>query len=181
MVRKSPKQARQPASPEQCREPSVPLRDLDSFNLKPCEVEWLHLFRSLLVQPRENANAAFADLHHRAADYYGGEIAPLIVGATSGLIRALKIERPAPFYFVSPQCAACRQSVCEDEFLVMCAVVSARCGDDEQLHLAVYRLTQSGEHERLVQAARSLAQVMNMVSRPSAAVWHGVSAGMRLH
>ena len=159
----------------------MPLRAVASFDFRPCEVEWLHMFRMILARPVQAANDAWAAIHARAERQFGDQVAPLILGATSGLIRALKAERPHPFYFVSPECVNCRERMCEDEFLVMCAVVSARCGDNEQLHLAARWLTQSGEHERLVQAARSLAQVMNMGSRPSAAVWHGVSAGMRLH
>ncbi len=181
MARKSNRNSLASATPESCRDESLPLRELGSFNLRPCEIEWLHLFRSLLAQPRENANAAFLDLHHRAEEYYGDETAPLIVGATTGLIRALKAERPAPFYFVSPHCAACRERVCEDEFLVLCAVVSARCGDEEQLDLAARQLTHAGTCDRVIRSARSLAQLLNLAGRQPAALWHSPTSGTRLH
>ena len=145
MARKSQNQARSARPEDGCESgDNLPLRAVSSFDFRPCEIEWLHMFRMMLARPVPASNDAWLAIHARAERQFGDQAAQLILGATTALIRALKLERPHPFYFVSPECTNCRERLCEDEFLVMCAVVSARCGDNEQLKLAARWLTQSG-------------------------------------
>lgn len=182
MARKSLKQAPPASAADGCEtRDRSPLRAVNSFDFRPCEVEWLNILRTMLARQADPSDEAWAALEARAGRQFGHQAGPLILGATSGLIRALKLESQKPFYFVSPDCANCRESVCEDEFLVLCAVVSCRCGDVEEMQLAIDQLTQPGRGVRTVQAVQSLGALMNMVPQPSAALWQGANASRVLH
>jgi hypothetical protein len=182
MTRRSQKSAPRTDDGSLCNsEDGRPLRAIECFDFRPCEVEWLNILRTMLARQADPTNETWANLHERADRKFGRQAGPLILGATSGLIRALKLEKPEPFYFVSPGCATCRERLCEDEFLVLCAVVSCRCGDTEEMHLAISQLTQEQASTRLVQAVQSLAALINMVPEPSAALWQGAAVSRVLH
>jgi hypothetical protein len=182
MTRRSQKSAPRTFGGSHCSgEDGRPLRAIECFDFWPCEVEWLHVFRTMLARQADPSNEAWAALHARADRRFGRQAGPLILGATSGLIRALKLEKPEPFYFVSPGCATCRERLCEDEYLVLCAIVSCRCEDTEEMHLAIGQLTQGRAGTRLVQAVQSLAALINLVPEPSATLWQGAAVSRVLH
>jgi hypothetical protein len=182
MARKSLKQAPPASTADGCENSdSSPLRAVGCFDFRPCEVDWLHILRTMLARQADPSDDSWVALQARADRQFGRQAGPLILGATSGLIRALKLERQKPFYFISPGCAKCRERLCEDEFLVLCAVVSCRCGDVEEMQLAIDQLTQQGGCVRLVQTVQSLAALMNMVPQPSAALWQAAPVSRVLH
>ena len=157
------------------------LRELRCFPFAPCELVLLNLFRHVILDAGTEASETRPSFLVRAEGQFGVAAAPLLLSAIIDLVNALQRERQDPFQFVSPNCESCRQSICEDEFLVMCAIVSARCDDGRQMHLAVCQVTKSAFPVRLVQAVRAVAQLLNLYFGHPSESGRSPGAVVRLH
>ena len=128
-----------------------------------CESERfvLDLIRLACLTMGTGSSDPLKTAYERAKAFAGMAGGRDLVGSILALLRALRSERSAIFSFMSPECLECRESICVDELQLMSVIAAAREGNMERLYSASKQLTGHEAPVRLMEAARTLAWLLD--------------------
>lgn len=155
---------------------------LSELDFNTTELAVLSIIRLICANYASTSNKNWDLAHHRAEELWAPFSPRLLVGAIVGLARSIKVDRSAPFSYMSATCIQCGEYICSDELDLMRVLQSACQKDTARLHCAAAILAGSNHPNDIIRAAHQVANLMTachrqpnvVIQKPMSAVQHTV-------
>lgn len=134
---------------------------VEECGFTPSEHLILELMRTFCMSFAEPKTLAWDRALERAEAELGAEQGAQVACAMARLLRVVRIERQTTFDFINANCTICRKRIRSSEFTLIQLVRAARTENAAVMKAASLILVQGGPILGMMEAARSLGDLLN--------------------